>query len=42
MTNSKKVNHMIEETLEQSSKIIADLHDLSDEIDKTANLIIQL
>ena len=29
MTNSKKVNHMIEETLEQSSKIIADLHDLS-------------
>ena len=30
MTNSKKVNHMIEETLEQSSKIIADLHDLSD------------
>ena len=40
MTNSKKVNHMIEETLEQSSKIIADLHDLSDEIDKTANLII--
>jgi len=40
MTNSKKVNHMIEETLEQSSKIIADLHDLSDKIDKTANLII--
>ena len=40
MTNSKKVNHMIEETLEQSSKIIADLHDLSDEINKTANLII--
>ena len=40
MTNSKKVNHIIEETLEQSTKIIADLHDLSDEIDKTANLII--
>ena len=40
MTNSKKVNHVIEKTLEQSTKIIADLHDLSDEIDKTANLII--
>ena len=40
MTNSKKVNHMIEETLEQSSKIIADLHDLSNEINKTVNLII--
>ena len=40
MTNSKKVNHVIEETLEQSTKIIADLHDLSDEINKTANLII--
>ena len=40
MTNSKKVNHMIKKTLEQSTKIIADLHDLSDEIDKTANLII--
>ena len=40
MTNSKKVNQMIEETLEQSTKIIADLHDLSDEINKTANLII--
>jgi len=35
MTNSKKVK-----TLEQSTKIIADLHDLSDEINKTANLII--
>ena len=40
MTNSKKINHMIEETLERSTKIIADLHDLSDEINKTANLII--
>jgi len=40
MTNSKKVNHMIKKTLEQSSKIIADLYDLSDEINKTANLII--
>jgi len=40
MTNSKKVNRMIEETLQQSTKIIADLHDLSDEINKTANLII--
>ena len=40
MTNSKKVNHIIEETLEQSTKIIADLHDLSDEINKTANLIV--
>ena len=40
MTNSKKVNHVIEKTLEQSTKIIADLHDLSDEINKTANLII--
>ena len=40
MTISKKVNHIIEETLEQSTKIIADLHDLSDEINKTANLII--
>ena len=40
MTNSKKVNHMIEETLQQSTKIIADLYNLSDEINKTANLII--
>ena len=40
MTNSKKINHMIEETLDRSTKIIADLHDLSDEINKTANLII--
>ena len=40
MTNSKKINHMIEKTLEQSTKIIADLYDLSDEINKTANLII--
>ena len=40
MTNSKKINHMIEETLERSTKIIADLHDLSDEINKTANLIV--
>ena len=40
MTNSKKINHMIEKTLEQSTKIIADLHDLSDEINKTANLIV--
>ena len=40
MTNSKKVNHVIEKTLEQSTKIIADLHDLTDEINKTANLII--
>ena len=40
MTNSKKVNRMIEETLQQSTKIIADLHDLSNEINKTANLII--
>ena len=40
MTNSKKVNHMIKKTLEQSTKIIANLHDLSDEINKTANLII--
>ena len=40
MTNSKKINRIIEETLEQSTKIIADLHDLSDEINKTANLII--
>ena len=40
MTNSKKINHMIEETLERSTKIITDLHDLSDEINKTANLII--
>ena len=40
MTNSKKVNHIIEETLEQSTKIIAGLHDLSNEINKTANLII--
>ena len=40
MTNSKKINHMIKKTLEQSTKIIADLYDLSDEINKTANLII--
>ena len=40
MTNSKKVNHMIKKTLEQSTKIIANLRDLSDEINKTANLII--
>ena len=40
MTNSKKINHMIEKTLEQSTKIIADLHDLSNEINKTVNLII--
>ena len=40
MTNSKKINHMIEKTLEQSTKIITDLRDLSDEINKTANLII--
>ena len=40
MTNSKKVNRMIEETLQQSTKIIADLYNLSDEINKTANLII--
>ena len=40
MTNSKKVNRVIEKTLEQSTKIIADLHDLSNEINKTANLII--
>ena len=40
MTNSKKINHMIKETLERSTKIIADLHDLSDEINKTANLIV--
>ena len=40
MTNSKKVNHMIKKTLEQSTKIITDLRDLSDEINKTANLII--
>ena len=40
MTNSKKVNRVIEKTLEQSTKIITDLHDLSDEINKTANLII--
>ena len=40
MTNSKKINHMIEETLDRSTKIIADLHDLSDEINKTVNLII--
>ena len=40
MTNSKKVNHMIKKTLERSTKIIAELSDLSDEINKTANLII--
>ena len=40
MTNLKKINRIIEETLEQSTKIIADLHDLSNEINKTANLII--
>ena len=40
MTNSKKVNQMIEETLKQSTKIISELHDLSNEIDKTVNLII--
>jgi len=40
MINSKKVNRMIEETLERSTKIIADLHNLSDEINKTANLIV--
>ena len=40
MTNSKKVNHMIKKTLERSTKIIADLHNLSDEINKTANLIV--
>ena len=40
MINSKKVNHIIEETLERSTKIIAELHDLSNEIDKTVNLII--
>ena len=40
MTNSKKVNRIIEETLERSTKIIADLHNLSDEINKTANLIV--
>ena len=32
MTNSKKVNHIIKKTLEESTKIIANLHDLSDEI----------
>ena len=40
MTNSKKVNHMIKKTLERSTKIITELSDLSDEINKTANLII--
>ena len=40
MTNSKKVNHMIKKTLERSTKIIAELSDLSDEINKTANLIV--
>ena len=40
MTNSKKVNRIIEETLERSTKIIADLHNLSDEINKTANLLV--
>ena len=40
MTNSKKVNHMIKKTLERSTKIITELSDLSDEINKTANLIV--
>ena len=40
MINSKKVNHMIKKTLERSTKIITELSDLSDEINKTANLIV--
>ena len=39
MTNSKKVNRMIEETLERSTKIIADLHNLSDEINNHEILV---
>ena len=40
MTNSKKVNRVIEKTLEQSTKMITDLHDLSNEINKTVTLIV--
>ena len=40
MINTKKADRIIAETLEQSSKIIADLYNLSNEINKTANLIV--
>ena len=40
MINTKKADRIISETLEQSSKIIADLYNLSNEINKTANLIV--
>ena len=40
MINTKKADRIITETLEQSSKIIDDLYNLSNEINKTANLIV--
>ncbi len=40
MTNTKKIEQTIAKTLNESSKIIDGIFDLSNEIDKTVNLII--
>tara|TARA_B100001750_G_C15231916_1_gene458572 strand:+ start:85 stop:678 length:594 start_codon:yes stop_codon:yes gene_type:complete len=41
MTNTKKIERIIEKTLNESSKTIESLADLSNEIDKIVNLIIK-
>ena len=41
MTNTKKIEQIIEKTLNESSKTIESLADLSNEIDKIVNLIIK-
>ena len=41
MTNLKKINRIVGETLKQSTKIIAEVQTLSNEINKTANLIVK-
>ena len=41
MTNLKKINRIVRETLKQSTKIIAEVQPLSNEINKTANLIVK-
>ena len=41
MTNLKKINRIVRETLKQSTKIIAEVQTLSNEINKAANLIIK-
>ena len=41
MTNLKKINRIVIETLKQSTKIIAEVQTLSNEINKTANLIVK-